>query len=95
MHGAFGVAGLVLAVIVVDRVAVWAERRGWIYWRHRPKTAGVGSGVLGQVESLLSPSYRHVVEESQSKQTLRIDQAIGETDAAVVVVLRGDREDAR
>ncbi|MGV9664735.1 hypothetical protein [Nocardia niigatensis] len=95
MHWAIGVAGLVVAVAVIDRIAVWAERRGWIYWRHRPKTAGVGSGMLGQVESLLSPSYRHVVEETRSRQMLRLDQAVGEDDDPVVIMVRADREESR
>ncbi|QOW34451.1 hypothetical protein [Nocardia seriolae] len=82
-------------MIVVDRVAVWAEGRGWIYWRHRPRNAGVGPSVLGQVESLLSPSYRHVVEETRAKQVLRIDQTAGEDNGQIVIVARGDRKDRR
>ncbi|MFC4127529.1 hypothetical protein [Nocardia rhizosphaerae] len=91
MHWVFGVAGLIIALVVVDLIAVWAERRGWIYWRHRPRTAGVGSGVFGELESLMSPSYRHVVEETQSRQMVRIDQAVGEKRGPVVVVLPDDR----
>ncbi|TDP32766.1 hypothetical protein DFR75_1053 [Nocardia ignorata] len=51
MDGMFWVAGVVAGVIVADRIAVWAEGRGWIYWRHRPRNAGVGVSALGQVES--------------------------------------------
>ncbi|MGQ4617828.1 hypothetical protein [Nocardia sp. R7R-8] len=95
MHWVIGVAGLVVAVVVIGRIAVWAERRGWIYWRHGPKTAGVGSGMLGQVESLLSPSYRHVVEEARSRQMVGLDQAVGAGDDPVVIVVGGGREGSR
>ncbi|WP_280357578.1 hypothetical protein [Nocardia otitidiscaviarum] len=95
MDWTFWVLGLVVGVIVVDRVAVWAEGRGWIYWRHRPRNAGVGPSVLGQMESLLSPSYRHVVEETRAKQVLRIDQAAGENNGQIVIVARGDQMDSR
>ncbi|MEU6587595.1 hypothetical protein [Nocardia sp. NPDC046763] len=95
MDWMFWVLGLVVGAVVVDRVAVWAEGRGWIYWRHRPRNAGVGPSVFGQVESLLSPSYRHVVEETRAKQVLRVDQTAGEGNGQVVIVARGDQEDFR
>ncbi|MGQ4618234.1 hypothetical protein [Nocardia sp. R7R-8] len=45
--------------------------------------------MLGQVESLLSPSYRHVVEETRSRQMVRLLAASPESrmDQAAV----GDR----
>ncbi|APA97512.1 hypothetical protein NS506_03460 [Nocardia seriolae] len=55
----------------------------------------MGPSVLGQVESLLSPSYRHVVEETRAKQVLRIDQTAGEDNGQIVIVARGDRKDRR
>ncbi|WP_282782214.1 hypothetical protein [Nocardia sp. CC201C] len=91
----FWVLGLIVGAITVDRVAVWTEGRGWIYWRHRPKNAGVGASVLGQMESLLSPSYRHVVEEDQARRVLRIDQAAGDGNGPAVIVVRGDRDHSR
>jgi hypothetical protein len=59
---------LTLAVIVagvygLHRLALWAERRGWIYYRER-RGSGVSVGnALLQVHALLEPAQRHVVEE--------------------------------
>ncbi|MDH6279392.1 hypothetical protein [Prescottella agglutinans] len=84
MHWVIGVASLVVVLVVLavacDRFALWAARRGWIYWRkHRPTASGGAVvGPFGEILSLLAPSYRHAVEESQSKATLRVDQATGD-----------------
>ncbi len=45
------------------RLAVWAERRGWIYYRKRRGSSGTLGSALLEVQSLLEPSKRHVVEE--------------------------------
>jgi hypothetical protein len=50
MVGAMGVAGgvvvglgvLGLVVLLLDRLLLWAERRGWIYWRKRKGLSSIG-----------------------------------------------------
>lgn len=54
---------------------------GRIYWRHR--AMGGASGLLGELESVLSPSYWHVVEEVHAKQIPRLDQASGDGSGAI------------
>jgi hypothetical protein len=59
--GALTVLG---ALFVLDRLGVWAERRGWIYWRKaRPKT--MGRAVLGAVQEFVEPEIRNVIEAQQ------------------------------
>lgn len=66
------VLGAVVILVVLDRVAVWAESRGWIYWRRRSPEGG-GGGVLGDVFELFAPSRQHLVEE-KDRQRLTIAQ---------------------
>jgi len=47
----------------LHRAAVWAERRGWIYYRERRGSSGSLGNALLEVHALLEPSKRHVVEE--------------------------------
>jgi len=69
------VAGVAAAALLIDQLALWAERHGWLYWRRRKPEVNGGATVamFGELQSLLSPSNRHVVEEQHSRQTLRVD----------------------
>ncbi|MDV2474797.1 hypothetical protein F8M49_04015 [Rhodococcus zopfii] len=69
----------VLIVVLADRAALYAERRGWIYWRMRkpPVNGGAVMGAFGEIQTLLSPSYRHVAEEHQRQRTSRHEQGTG------------------
>jgi hypothetical protein len=46
------------------RLALWLEERGAIYYRRKPTTSSLGSAFL-EVQSLLEPGARKVVEERQ------------------------------
>jgi hypothetical protein len=63
--------GWFLAATVVvwslDRLALWAEDRGWVYWRRRHGTGGSAT-VLGDVFLLFQPNRAHVVEEQKRQQ---------------------------
>jgi hypothetical protein len=50
------------ALFALHHFALWAERRGWIYYKNRKASpASVGSAFL-LVQSLLEPGKRHIVE---------------------------------
>ena len=66
-----------LAVLVVlgvgvlyclHRLAVWAEQRGWIYYRKRHGSSGTLSSAVLEVQSLLEPSKQYVLEEKTREQ---------------------------
>jgi len=61
----------ILAVLwLVDRVLIWCELRGWVYYRlsPRPRTSALANMLLG-VEQMYRPSRRHVIE-------LRMEEAV-------------------
>lgn len=65
------VVGIVLAF---DQAMLWAERHGWVYWRHnKASRTSVGSAML-EVQSILEPDKEHVVEE-RARQRGDIQQA--------------------
>jgi hypothetical protein len=47
----------------LHRLALWAERRGWIYYRNKQGNSGTLSNAVLEVHSLFEPSKRHVLEE--------------------------------
>ena len=52
-------AVIVLGLVAIDRAALWAEARGWIYWRRRKRVGGqVGAAVAAELGAILSPAER-------------------------------------
>jgi hypothetical protein len=58
----------------LHRLAVWAEERGWIYYRSkRGPLAGFGMALI-EATTLFAPEIEHAIEEEQSEQ-MRADVA--------------------
>jgi hypothetical protein len=51
---------IVAAGYVLHRMALWADKRGLVYYRTKPKFRGSS---LGLIESVYNPAMEHVVEE--------------------------------
>jgi hypothetical protein len=65
--GAFA-GGLLLYGL--HRLALWAESRGWIYYKQKRRPGGLGLSLIGQI---YQPSIEHVVEQEQSER-IKSDQ---------------------
>ena len=68
-------AGCLAALVAIHLLALWAERRGWIYYR---KDQGKGRGValsnaLSEFEVLLNPAAEHRIEEERSQRVISIE----------------------
>jgi Family of unknown function (DUF6191) len=64
-----------LAVFLLHRLALWAERRGWIYYRNRRGSA-LGS-VLGAIDPIYNPGKHHQLEEQRRLEDDRDDEDSG------------------
>ena len=65
---------IILALFLLDRFALWMERRGWIYYR-KVKPKGSMRAVLGGFEEFLHPEIRHVKEDhSQRKEETKAQE---------------------
>jgi diguanylate cyclase (GGDEF)-like protein len=58
------VAGM-LALGVVDRLALLAEARGWIRWRRTPPSRSSTGNALLHVQTIFEPQIQHVVDERE------------------------------
>ena len=66
--------GIVISLVALDRLGLWMERRGWIYYR-KVKPKGSMRAVLGGIEAFLHPEIRHVKEDrSQRKEDTKAQQ---------------------
>lgn len=59
------IVALLIAGYGLHRLALAAERRGWIYYKNRRAPGGLGLSLIGQI---YQPSIEHVVDEQQSKR---------------------------
>jgi hypothetical protein len=70
-------AGLVLAGLLVDRLLLWMEWKGWIDYRRtypgRLNPGQVGPAFLA-IQGLLEPEKRHAAEEQTALRRERDDQ---------------------
>jgi hypothetical protein len=86
--GLLALAGL----YALHRLGLWAEQRGWIYYRTKHGSSGTLANAALEVHSLFDPSTRYVVEERERDQveddqsgdppTTRRSSADGPADAA-------------
>lgn len=68
---------VVVALLAIDRLACWAEARGWMYWRTRRASPSGGAGVLGELMTALQPGRQIVQEERDRRRMLRDDSRAG------------------
>jgi hypothetical protein len=63
-----------LGLFVLDRLGLWMESRGWVYWRKKKHGSdGIGNA-LQELNSLMTPSIRHVIEHREKDLKQRDDQ---------------------
>ena len=55
----------VAAFYGLHRLALWAEGRGWIYYRRRRMPPGSAGMVFLEVASILDPGVEHVIEATR------------------------------
>jgi hypothetical protein len=62
----------------LHRLALWAEGRGWIYYREHRAPAGAAGPAMLEVTSLLDPGVEHVVEEARDARARAEQDESGE-----------------
>ena len=73
MIAAFWVIGVVAAMYVLHRLGLWMEDRGWIYYRKKHGSSGTLSSAFLEVEALLEPTKRHVIEIKRRDESEQYD----------------------
>jgi hypothetical protein len=64
-------AVVVIALVLLDQLALWMQRRGWIHWRKpapRPTGGGGMAGLLTEFQQLVEPQVRHVIEDREERR---------------------------
>lgn len=64
---------VVISVLTLDRLLLWMEARGWIFYRKKKPTGG-GAAMLGVAAELFQPAQHSAVQELE-EQSRRLDDA--------------------
>lgn len=59
---ALGVLLVLVALVLLDWLGLWMERRGWIYWRKRRSRGTLGATLLELQKIFESGKSKHVIE---------------------------------
>lgn len=54
-----------VALFAFDRLMLWMERRGWIYWRRRHASPGTLGRAMLEMQSMVEPQVGHQLEEEE------------------------------
>jgi hypothetical protein len=68
------------AVYCAHRLALWAEDRGFLYYRRRRGSSGALANAFLEVQAIVEPARRHVVEE-RVRQRIEVAETGGRPDA--------------
>lgn len=62
------ILAIIVGLVLFDRVCLWLESKGWLYWRkNKPDCRGGIGNALQELNSMLAPSTRHTIEAKQIK----------------------------
>lgn len=71
MKAALLVGVVVAGLVALDRLLLWAEARGWIYWRRKKRVGGqVGAAIAAELGAILSPAERICQEAAAVEERL-------------------------
>jgi hypothetical protein len=70
------VCAVFVGIFIIDRVGLWLESKGWIYWRKRKSSGGVGNA-FQELNAFFHPSARHTIELKQKYSKQRDEQGDG------------------
>ena len=62
------IAAIAIALYLIDRAALAAERRGWIYYRHRKASPGTAPAALLKLQSFVDPAAERAIEAVQEEE---------------------------
>lgn len=64
-------AVLGVVIWIADRILLWCEMRGWITYRRSPRARHAFGNAALDIDALLQPGRRHVIELKQDGDVYR------------------------
>lgn len=61
------IIALGLLLFLIDRLCLWLECKDLLYYRHKKSPTGIIGNGLQELQGILNPSSRHVIEVKQNQ----------------------------
>ncbi len=61
------VLAIAIGLFALDRLALWAEARGWIYWRRSTRRGSAAGSALLDIGNIFDPGTRHMVDVREAE----------------------------
>jgi hypothetical protein len=61
-------AVIMLAALAMDRLLLWIESRGWIYWRRNRPARGASTYHMLELHSNFDPGIQHILEATVKEE---------------------------
>lgn len=61
------IVSIIVLMFILDRIFLWLERKGWLYYRYNKPQGGVIGNALLELHAFLNPSARNTIEMKQNK----------------------------
>ncbi|HKI85306.1 MAG TPA: hypothetical protein VKA53_01040 [Thermoanaerobaculia bacterium] len=68
MKTALWILAAAVALFLIDRLALWAESRGWIFYRRRHPSPGTVGNAFLNLQSMIEPGKVHVIEAQEDAE---------------------------
>lgn len=72
------IAGLAVLIYGIHRLLLYAEQRGWVYYKHKRAPAGSGAMAFMELMRIYRPEIEHVIEEERGGELRVTDDETGE-----------------
>ncbi len=73
MPGWLWLVAIAAALYALHLLASWAESKGWIYYRKSHGFADRAGNAMMEVQQILEPAKKNVIEMKQQKKAVRDD----------------------
>jgi len=71
---------MVAVLFLLDRLLLWVESRGWIYYRRiKPNISSSGSNILLGLNAVFQPHAHHMIEAKEEAKLKKV-QPCGDAD---------------
>jgi hypothetical protein len=72
------IAGLAVLIYCAHRFLLYAEQRGWVYYKHKRAPAGSGAMAFMELMKIYRPEIEHVIEEERGGDLRVTDDETGQ-----------------
>ena len=74
------VLGIGIGLYVIDRLGLWLEAKGWLYYRKYKAPSGFITSTLLEMQNIVNPSVRHIIEIKQSVKVPKLEETDNRAD---------------